>query len=412
MRPFRLVAAGLLALCLPSPAGWLLAPGAWLLRWPRTAIVALALLALSTGLAELGRPAEGTGQRAVRLQGRWRQPPNRPPYLSTQAGSVALELEADVRAPPPGSGVDLLARVDGQGSVRVVHLKCTSPPTGAFLDRWRDVASVRIYRLTVGPRRGLARSLLLGDGKDLDGPVRDAFAASGTSHLLALSGLHLSLLAAVGGSVLAPLLASGLLLPFTLLAGGKPPLLRALGTRTVAALCRRHGRPSTPLGRLAAVALVLSVLLGPELLLSLSGRLSFLAVGGLLAAMGPRRGPACALLGPAGAVLATTPLCAATFGEFTPMGILVTPLLTPLVAAVLGVGAVAVLPGPAFSALDGLWRILLDGAAELLIQAVTTLAELCPPTLRPGPPPLDPTLLGLAVVWALARLNDNGGARP
>ena len=392
----------------PPPWNGLAPASALALRRGRASLLGLVLLSAAVWWPTPAAPTPPPRDGGVRLVGRWREPPASPARLDTAAGPVVLELASGVDPPRPGEHVELLARVAGDGRVTGVHVRSLGAPDGAWLDRLAARADRRIDELSHGPQRALLRSLLLGDRHDLDGAVRDAFRGTGTSHLLALSGLHVSLLAGVAGRVLAAPLATALLILFAALAGPRAPLLRALGTRLLVPLWGRRGPPAAPLARLGLVALVLAVLQGPGFVQSLSGRLSFLAVGGLLAgiATAPRWLAWC--VGPAGAVLATAPLCASVFGEVQPMGLLVTPLLTPLVAAVLALGSVAVLPGPSFAALDPLLGPALDSTAGWLLAAVDWAARMAPRPLHPGPPPIEPTVLGLLIVGALAALARTG----
>ena len=51
-----------------------------------------------------------------------------------------MTLAPDLSAPPPGTPVVLLARCASGGKVTAVALELSGPPTGAWLDRWVDVA--------------------------------------------------------------------------------------------------------------------------------------------------------------------------------------------------------------------------------------------------------------------------------
>jgi ComEC/Rec2-related protein len=404
--PFLLV-LGLGALLLPWPWGLVAPLLALLARAGRAACTGLLLLCvsatISSALLETG--PSPPPQRAVRLTGRWRTPPASPSHLETEAGDVILDLASDLRPPKAGDSLDVLARLDERGRATAVHVTSMGDVRGAWPERLASRASARIRKLVPGDAGGLVRSLLLGDRGELDGATVAAFRHTGLAHLLSLSGLHVSMLAAMAGRVAGPAVVTAWLLGFTWLAGPRAPLLRALLGRGLGALFHGRARAADPLAQLLLVAVLLAVFMGPDFLASLSARLSFLAVGGLVG--GARLvpwSPAALLLGPAGAVLATAPLCVEHFGRVAPVGILLTPLLAPAVAAILALGSLAVLPGDTFAALDPLTRPLLHGVSELLMSAVHIAADLAPEPLRPAPPPWDPTLMGLAVVVALAVL--------
>ncbi len=175
--------------------------------------------------------------------------------------------------------------------------------------RWvaglRERVSLNLERLPSGPGRGLLRALILGQRGELGGETRDAFGATGTAHLLAISGLHMGLVwgfcflvlrlalaawpaFALRFSVL-KLAAAGALIPcagYALLAGGSTPTLRAfiMALCLVAALL--VNRPYRPAGGLALAALVIGII-WPEAPLTLSFQLSFVAVASILLAAGP-----------------------------------------------------------------------------------------------------------------------------
>ena len=367
--PRSLLALALIVMLLPAP--WGVVVGVASRPWTsRSAVLGLMLLAIAAGARSpttaLSSATDDVAG-AVRLSGHWRTPPGGRDRVMTSAGSVPLRLATDVRAPLPGTPVTVLART-GPSGTQVVHVSTTGTPRGAWLDRWCLAASRRLDRLLIGDRRGLAQALVLGQRQALHPDLQRACRDTGTMHLLALSGLHVALLAALLGRWVPArrrALHGVLLLLFVLLAGAGAPLRRALAAWVVAHVGLGIGRAPSALHRLAVVALLL-LIWDPSLGRSLSAQLSFLAVAGLLAAgaaVPPRLAP---LAAPAGAFLATAPLVGETFGVVQPWGVVVTPLLVPLVAVVLGLGGALALTGPLLTPLDGLLGPVLDGAAALL----------------------------------------------
>jgi predicted membrane metal-binding protein len=403
----------LLALLLPAPAGLLVPLATLLLRPLRGAVglhglAGLTLLAACTPLALLARgpPPRPPACHAIRLSGTWRWPPTEPQHLETQLGPLAVQLAADVRAPPPGTPVEALLRLDAEGAATVVALHGTGPPRGAWLDRWARACAARLRQLVSRDDAALLAALVLGQRDDLGWPDRRAFTLTGTAHVLAISGQQVTLVAgalgaaSAGGAWLRPALLLG---AFVAVAGAGAPLVRsALGWLLLLGAARL-ARPADSLHRLAGIALLM-LCWQPALRDSLSAQLSFLAVAGLIA--GARLGPGALALatGPLGAWLATAPLCVEVFGITQPAGLLVTPLLTPPLAAVLILSLVAVLPGTLFCILDPLVAPLLQGSLQALRWVVTSCARIVPAPLRPPPPPLPGALLGLLVVAALVAL--------
>ena len=64
---------------------------------------------------------------------------------------------------------------------------------GELLRRLREDLSIRCDRLFGEERSGLLRAMLLGDKTDLEEDTKDIYQKSGMSHLLAISGLHISI---------------------------------------------------------------------------------------------------------------------------------------------------------------------------------------------------------------------------
>jgi len=149
-------------------------------------------LAFRSVLLPLG-PAPRDGERVLVLSGEWIPWPRGP-----AAGPRAR-----------WSGFDGLLRVRPDALVRLAP----SPPPGprwaggaplaaaraawvGGLERAREAIAARLGRAGLGARAGaLARSLLIGDPSAWDAADLDLFRRTGTRHLLAVSGLHVGLVA-------------------------------------------------------------------------------------------------------------------------------------------------------------------------------------------------------------------------
>ena len=222
------------------------------------------------------------------------------------------------------------------------------------------------------PEASLAQSLLLGRRGALSASVVDAFARTGTAHLLAISGLHLGVVVA---AVLAILLGTmgrrhylyvwlGLvaLWAYALFTGMKPPVVRAAimaSTFLLAELAGRQKHAPTAL----ALAAAIMVGIQPQLLWRTSFQLSVLAMGGLVLLFPPLRsllGRCVALFesrfglhltggGTAMDIVAATlaatiavgPVCAIAFEQFSIVGVPVSLLTLPALPFALGSASVA-----------------------------------------------------------------------
>ena len=134
------------------------------------------------------------------------------------------------------------------------------------------------------------KAILIGDRSDLDFFLQEDFVKTGTVHILAISGLHVGLIA---GIVLASLLflriprKAGFLLTLIFLifysfaAGSNPPILRAtiiFGVLTIGALINREPETLNSLG----LAAILLLLWNPKELFDPSFQLSFVSVASII----------------------------------------------------------------------------------------------------------------------------------
>lgn len=151
--------------------------------------------------------------------------------------------------------------------------------------------SLRTLRAGLGPGANpLAEALLLGRRDSVAPDVDEAFARTGTTHLLAISGLHLQVLALVFGRglraaglsrrrswgtvALATLLYAGLV-------GLAPSVVRSAAMTATACLATIGDRQSRPSNAFALAALV-TFGLNPASLFDIGCQLSFLAVAALV----------------------------------------------------------------------------------------------------------------------------------
>ena len=141
------------------------------------------------------------------------------------------------------------------------------------------------------PHASLAQALLLGIRSGLPNDLRDDLAQTGTTHLVAISGLHVGVLvglvslgsAAVLGRrrqfyVIVPLL---FVWAYALLTGFSPPVARAAIMASLYLWAIYLGRQRSGLTALSAAA-ALMVAIDTHLLAELSFQLSFVAMAGLL----------------------------------------------------------------------------------------------------------------------------------
>lgn len=138
------------------------------------------------------------------------------------------------------------------------------------------------------------RALVLGDRSGLGKDTRAAFSACGTSHVLAVSGLHVGVLAWVVGWLLSAFCSHRLksiatiavLWCYVVVVGMGPSVMRAAVMLTFTEIGWMRGRRVT-VWRSLLSALLFIVMVDPMSVFDISLWLSFLAVGGLCMGMRP-----------------------------------------------------------------------------------------------------------------------------
>ncbi len=311
---------------------------------------------------------------------------------------------SDVRRRLARRGVHRIARVDDRALTRIAP---TPRGVEAGLERARRAVGERLDPKHVqGPRSGaLLRALATADTSRLDDPLRAVFAASGTTHLLSVSGAHvvfvvwlvsagvafglrrfrwLPVLRGAGAIGLVAGVTAGL--GYAALCGLGPPTLRAAAMAFAAGVACVGGRRSAAWNALALAALCV-LALDPAALFEPSFQLSFTAVTGLLLWRPPTgwlRGSVHVSLA---AGLATAPLAAAMGAPLPAAWLVANALAVPYFSA--GVVPLALAAGLFGGSAEGLLTIA-RGSAELGLR----LLELCAsPDLLAGP--RDPVALAL-----------------
>jgi len=269
----------------------------------------------------------------VRVTGRWfANPPDRFPVPPDRRGSLAADT--------------LYALASGHGHPLLVA----------------RAAAQRRLRALFGDQAGLAEALLLARREALDTDVRDDFAKAGLAHMLAISGAHVGIIAAVlllvmrvlriGADAAATCAALGTGLYILFL--GAPHAAARAGLQAVLLLvARRTQRPADPLALLAVAGLVLLAVDGLALL-DAGFQLSFAGMYGIIAwrsAIGSfmrdhvRRAATPVLTTTLAATLATAPIAALHFGMVSTIGPVANLLAAPLIGLCIPAIAASLITG-------------------------------------------------------------------
>jgi competence protein ComEC len=295
------------------------------------------------------------------------------PRSSSYKYGDLLQLTGELQAPPVFDDFDYRHYLEQQGvysllafpRVRVIEQGKGFVPL-AWLHALRERLSQSLARFLPEPQASLSQAILLGEKGNIPNALRNDFAKTGTAHVLAISGLHVGIVAGM-------LLVLGAWLfgrryyiyiwfslatiwLYALLTGMNPPVVRAAIMASLFLLAEFSGRQ-----RSATIALTLAaaVMVGiePRLLWQVSFQLSFLAMLGLvlvappLQALGRRAvarflgesGIAVSLAGLVvdagaigmGALTMTWPVISHAFGLVSLVGLPATLLVLPALAGII-----------------------------------------------------------------------------
>ncbi len=271
---------------------------------------------------------------------------------------------------------------------------------GAWWVRARRSLSARLQAQLPPRLAGLLLALLIGDTSLFSIEQSAAYRSVGAGHLLAVSGLQVTLLAGLlsrvmtslllftpwgrrgRGALVAALFALAGVWGFVLLCGAPPSAVRAGVMATAVVFASAGGRRVLLVDALGAAGL-LTVVASPASALDAGFLLSYAAVFGLVVASAGDHDGATLIdqirAGVAASVIAgllTLPLSAWLFAQVAPAGLLANIVLVP-VASLLQVPAL--LGGALGAVLDLPWLSALGAQAALLLEAlVFGLAELLP----------------------------------
>jgi len=362
-----------------------------------------------------------------------------PRYPPLRVGD-RVEARGTLRAPPDGPYGAYLARIGVAATLATRSLHPLAAPTDAdrLVQGIRADAGDALARALPEPAAGLAAGILIGLRERVDRELAADFTTTGLSHVVAISGWNIALVAGLVAALLGTwprrrraVATVAAITLYTILAGASPSVLRAAVMAGVALLARETGRPGTA-ARALAWAVVLLLLVGPATATDAGFQLSAAATAGLLAWGTPLaarlrarlpRLPGFIVEGLAislAAQAATLPIVLLSFGRLAPLSPLLNLVVVPLVPLAMATGTLAMVGGllagagaPAiFATLLGLPGALVIGLMVMLVQGAADL-PFAGVTL---PPPTGAALGGLAaamllIVGVRRRISDVLGRR-
>ncbi len=320
-----------------------------------------------------------------------------------------LRLTGKLETPPAEEEFSYREYLARQGVYSLIQPTQTSllstnqgNPVWAALFAVKQYALDTVYSIFPDPEASLMAGILLGVEAGIPADVQEAFKATGTSHVIAISGFNIAILAGLFTLLFSRLLgrwrgaavaALGIAF-YTLLVGAGPSVVRAAVMGWFSILAVQMGRRQNGLNSLAAVAAVMA-LFNPFLLWDVGFQLSFLATLGLVLYADPIQGAfdrlasrflpshtVTRLSAPVGEYLLLTlaaqmlviPVMAYHFQSLSLTMLIANPLILPVQPAVMILGGLATLGGMIFQPLGQLLAYLAWPFVAYTIRVVEGLS--------------------------------------
>jgi competence protein ComEC len=241
----------------------------------------------ASGIIVNGEKEEVSGTSLIRV----------PRYPAYHYGDV-LKITGKLETPLQFEDFDYKSYLARQGIYSIIYypkVEVLGQGEGIKPLQWiyslRERLSASLARALPEPQCSLAQAISLGLRGNIPDSLYEAFSRTGTAHLLAISGLHISIIIAMFLSFgilvfgrrrsIYIWLTLGLMWLYALLAGMHPPIIRAAIMGSLFLIAEYLGRQRSAIIALAFAAAVM-VGVQPHLLWSISFQLSFLAMAGLI----------------------------------------------------------------------------------------------------------------------------------
>ena len=324
---------------------------------------------------------------AINLETGWREVEGTvlvtvPRYPEYDYGDL-VSITGELQTPPQLDDFDYKGYLAHQGIYATIYYprievleKGHGSPLLAWIYDLRGSMAQMLAEVLPEPQASLAQGILLGMRGNIPGDLSSDFTRSGTAHILAISGLHLAIIAGILVSLglwlfgrrhyLYIWLAFIIIWFYTIITGMNPPVVRGAIMASIFLIAEALGRQRSGMAALAFTAAVM-VGISPYILGDASFQLSFLAMAGLIFLFPLLRGAGrrliSARLGEEGllvaslnfiidsfsvtlaAIIAVWPLIAYYFGIFSLVGPIATFLVTPVLPVIIILGSLTMLFG-------------------------------------------------------------------
>lgn len=248
-------------------------------------------------------------------------------------------------------------------------------------------------------RAALLAGLTVGERGELSRELKEALSASGTTHIVALSGYNIAILALAAGALLSKFLSHrprflstlGFIAAFVIATGAEASVVRAGVMGAILLLAKESGRTYSLRNAIVLAALVMALLDPSVLMFDLGFQLSFLALLGIVFLL-PRLTPLFErarvipgllrehLATTAAAQLAVTPLLLSSFGSFSMFALPANVLILGTIPLTMALGLLAGFAGILSNALAGMLAIPADALLSYQIGIITFFGRRLPQT--------------------------------
>ena len=213
--------------------------------------------------------------------------------------SDTVVFRAEVEAPEAFDGFDYPAYLARQGIGGIARTRTASVLPASGADPARLAAELRqtllrgLNSVIPEPEAALGAGILLGVRSSIAPQIQDSFAAAGLTHVVAISGWNIAIVAALvaaaarpierrrGGRFSAAIAAGMTVTGYVLLTGASPSVVRAALMAAAMLVARLGGSRAHAASALALAALVM-LLAAPSVLWDVGFQLSGLATAGLI----------------------------------------------------------------------------------------------------------------------------------